>query len=131
MAHRNEARFRGGYAAFPTGDMDALRNEFLTADAVWHQPGRNPQSGDYRGIDEVIASFAKSMELTGGNFSVEIHDCLANDEHGTVLATVRGQRPDGRTLEDNYVHVVHFRDGRVAESWIHSWDQHKVDEFWA
>jgi uncharacterized protein len=131
MAHPNEDRFRGGYAAFQTGDMDALRNEYLTADVIWHQPGRNPQSGDYKGIDEVLGSFAKTMELTNGNFSVEIHDCVANDEHGIVLATARGQRPDGRTLEDNYVHVVHFREGKVAESWNHPWDQHKSDEFWA
>jgi ketosteroid isomerase-like protein len=81
-------------------------------------------------MDEVIGNFAKSFELTGGNFSVEIHDVLANDEHGVVLATVRAER-DGKKLEDTYTHVVHFRDGKVAESWIHQWDQYATDELFA
>jgi hypothetical protein len=131
MAHPNEDRFRAGYAAFQSGDMDALRNDYFTPDVVWHAPGRNQLSGDHKGVDEVIANFAKSFELTGGNFSVEIHDCLANDTHGVVLGIVRGQR-NGRSLEDTYAHVVHFQgDGKINESWIHSGDQYKIDEFWA
>ncbi len=130
MAHPNEDRFRAGYAAFQRGDMDALRGEFLAPDIIWHAPGRSQISGDYKGIDEVLGQFARTFELTGGNFSVEIHDCLANDEHGVVLGIVRGER-EGKSLEDTYAHVVHFRDGRVAESWIHSGDQYKVDDFWS
>jgi len=130
MAHPNEDRFRAGYAAFSSGDMDALRNEFFTEDVVWHSPGRNPLSGDFKGVDEVLANFAKSFELSGGTLSVEIHDCLANDEHGVVLGVARGQR-DGKTLEDRYAHVVHFRDGKVSESWLHSEDQYAGDEFWS
>ncbi len=29
------------------------------------------------------------MELTGGNFRVEVHDILANDEHAVGLHTAR------------------------------------------
>lgn len=130
MGHPNEDLFREGYAAFQSGDMDGLRNKFFTPDIVWHSPGRNQLSGDYKGVDEVLANFGKTFELTGGNFSVEIHDCLANDEHGVVLATVRGER-DGKKLEDRYSHVVHFRDGKVSESWIHQENLYAVDEFFA
>jgi ketosteroid isomerase-like protein len=121
---------RGGYEAFQTANMDALRNEYFTPDVVWHTPGRSQISGDHKGVDEVLANFAKSFELTNGTFSVELHDVLANDEHGVALATVRGER-NGKKVEDNYTHVVHFRDGKVAESWIHQWDVYTVDEFFA
>jgi hypothetical protein len=32
------------------------------------------------------------MELTGGTFQEEVHDVLANDEHGMVLAIRRLER---------------------------------------
>ena len=110
MAHPNEDLLRAGYAAFLRGDMDAIRNQYFTEDIVWHAPGRNPVSGDHKGVDAVLASFAKTFELTGGNFSLKVHDALANDEHGVVLGVVRGQR-NGKTLDDIYTHTVHFRDG--------------------
>jgi uncharacterized protein len=130
MAHPNEDRFRAGYEAFQTGDMDALRNEYLAPDIVWHSPGNNPLSGTDKGVDEVLANFGKTMELTGGTFRVELHDVLANDEHGVALATVSGER-NGKRIEDNYAHVVHFRDGKITESWIHNWDPNKVDELFS
>lgn len=130
MAHPNEDRFRAGYAAFSSGDMEALRNQFFTEDIVWHASGRNPLSGDYKGVDEVLGMFAKSFELSGGTLSVELHDVLANDEHAVALGVARGER-EGKTLEDRYAHVVHLRDGKVSESWIHSGDQYAIDEFWS
>ncbi len=130
MAHPNEDLFRAGYAAFQSGDMDALASKYFAPGIVWHSPGKSPMSGDFKGLEEVLGSFGKTMELTGGNFSVEIHDCVANDDHGVVLATVRGER-NGKKLEDKYTHVVHFSDGKVTESWVFGWDQYAVDDFWA
>jgi hypothetical protein len=40
----------------------------------------------------VMQGFQKTLELTGGNFSLEIHDCIANDDHAVVIGTVRGER---------------------------------------
>lgn len=130
MAHPNEDRLRAGYAAFSSGDMEALRNELFTEDIIWHAPGRNPLSGDHKGVDEVLANFAKAFELSGGTFTVELHDVLANDEHAVALGVARGER-EGKTLENKYAHVVHFRDGKVSESWIHPADQYAIDEFWS
>lgn len=97
---------------------------------MWRVPGQNQTSGDHKGVDAVIANFGKSFELSGGTFSVEVHDCLANDEHGVVLGTVRAQR-DGKSLESTYTHVVHLRNGKVSESWIQSRNQGVVDAFWS
>jgi ketosteroid isomerase-like protein len=46
MAHPNEELTRRAYDAFSRGDADTLRQLFAD-DAVFHEPGRNPVSGDH------------------------------------------------------------------------------------
>ena len=122
MAHPN------GFAAFGRGDMDALRKQTFTDDVRWHNPGRGPISGDYEGIDQVIQYFARVFELTGGTFSLELHDVLANDEHAVALITVRGERA-GKQLTDNEVLTYHIRNGKISEVWTHTTDLYAADEF--
>ena len=47
-----------------------------------------------------------------------------------MLGVARGER-NGKRLESKYAHVVHFRDGKVAESWLHQDYPYAVDEFWS
>lgn len=129
MAHPNEDLLRRGYEAFATGNFDAMR-ELLAEDVVWHAVGRGPLAGDYRGYDEVFGLFAKTFELSGGTFSIEIHDVVANDEHGAAIVVVRGER-EGRRLESRQAHIFHIRDGRAAEFWGLAEDQYAFDEFFA
>ena len=129
MGHPNEDLVRRGYDAFSRGDMQTLR-ELFHPDIVWHAPGRSQLAGDHQGADTVLGFFAKTMELTGGNFRVEVHDILANDEHAVGLHTAHAER-EGRTLQDNNTLVFHVRDGRITETWSHHYDQHEFDEFWA
>jgi uncharacterized protein len=128
MAHPNEELVRKGYAAFLGGDLAAL-NDLFAEDIVWHAPGRNQIAGDFRGKDEVFGVFAKVFELTGGTFSLEIHDVLADDEHAVVLARATAER-EGRKLDDKSVQVFHITDGKVTEQWLHPGDQYAADEFW-
>jgi uncharacterized protein len=127
MAHSNEDLARRGYEAFIQGDMQGV-SDLLSDDIVWHVGGRSPLAGDYRGKDEVLGFLAKTMELTGGTFRLEIHDVLANDEHVTALLVARAER-DGKTLEDRQAHVLHVKDGKVTEYWGHPGDQYAIDEF--
>jgi uncharacterized protein len=127
MAHPNEELVRRGFDAFSKGDVDTLR-ELFDPDAVWHAPGRGPQAGDHRGVDAILGFFARTMELTGGTFRVELHDVLANDEHAVSLYVSRGER-EGRTLEDKSVLVSHVRNGKFTETWMYAEDQYVADEF--
>jgi ketosteroid isomerase-like protein len=128
VTHANEDLVRRGYAAFQSGDMATL-NELLAEDVVWHAPGHNQLSGDFRGRDAVLATFQKTFELTGGSFKLAIHDVLANDAHVVVLVTANAQR-EGKTLEDNSVQVFEISDGKVAEQWLYPGDAYATDEFW-
>jgi ketosteroid isomerase-like protein len=127
--HPNAELFRRGYTAFQSGDLDTVRSLF-TPDIEWTTPGRNRFAGVRRGVDEVINLFVQQMQETNGTFHVDVHDILANDEHAVALATVSGER-NGKKLNDRYSHVVHIKNGRVAESWILDENPDAVDEFWA
>jgi uncharacterized protein len=129
MAHPNEESLRRGYDAFGKGDIDTVMS-LLTDDTLWHIPGRNPLSGDYRGKEAVGGFIMKLMELTSGTFQVEVHDVLANDEHGVGLVILRGER-NGKTLAANDAQVWHVRDGLFSEFWSQIWDLYSSDEFWS
>lgn len=129
MTHPNEELLREGFAAFSRGDMGAVR-QYFAEDIRYHFPGRSPIAGDYEGVAEVLDFFRRDFEGTGGTLRVEVHDVLANDEHGVALIAVRGER-EGKQLHQNYVEVFHLRDGRATETWIHPADLYAVDEFWS
>jgi uncharacterized protein len=129
MAHPNEELFRRAFDAFAKGDTDTLR-ELTDQDEVWHIPGRGPLAGDYRGPDEILGFFARTMELTGGTFRAELHDVVANDEHTVALYVARGER-EGRTFENRNVLVSHVRNGKMVETWLLSDDQYAADEFFS
>ena len=129
MAHPNETLVRKGYEAFSKGDVQTM-GELFSPDIVWSTPGKSPLSGTRKGQEEVFAQFAQIAEMTGGNFSLEIHDVLANDEHAVALVTTKGSR-EGKSIEDHQVHVFHIEDGKVTEFWGHPTDLYAVDEFWS
>jgi uncharacterized protein len=124
--HPNATLFREGYAAFGRGDMATL-GRLLAPDVVWHSPGKNTLSGDYTGIPAVLALFGRTFEVTGGTFRTEVHDIVANEVHGVALVTVSAAR-DGKPMTTQQAHVVHFRDGKLAESWLFAADQAAIDE---
>ncbi len=130
MGHPNEAVVRKGYEAFSKGDMETLQNEIFTDDIVWHVSGRNPLSGDYKGISEVLGYFGQLGELTGGSFQVTLEDVLANDERTVALHHATGTR-EGKTLDADEVLVFRFRGDKVSEAQGYSGDQHAVDQFWS
>jgi len=94
---------RTGYNAFVAGDMEWL-NEHLHANVVWHAAGRSSLAGDYRGREEVLASFANSVQIAMPEF--EIHDVAAGEDHVVTVLDVTWRRPDGGTFEGKAVQVL-------------------------
>jgi ketosteroid isomerase-like protein len=127
--HPNAELLRKGYEAFDKGDMAAL-TELFAADCVWHVPGNSPISGEHRGREAVFAAFAKTVELSGGSFKIELHDVLANDEHTVALTRATGSR-QGRQLSSLDTDVYHISNGKVTEFWSFAEDQRLTDEFWS
>jgi uncharacterized protein len=120
---------RRGYAAFETGDMDTMR-AVLTDDVAWHSPGQSPVSGDFQGVDNVIAEFGRLFQESGGTFRVEINEILEGEQSVVVLARGSASR-EGRTLDERYAHIFNFRGDQVSEAWVINYDQAKTSLFWS
>ena len=58
MAHPNEELLRRAYEAFAKGDLGTVMSIF-DDDIVWHEPGRNPLSGDFKGHQQVQELFGR------------------------------------------------------------------------
>jgi ketosteroid isomerase-like protein len=127
VAHPNEDLLRRGYEAFAAGDLETVMGVF-SDDIIWHVGGLSQLSGDYLGHEAVTAFFGRLIEISGGTFSLELHDILANDVHGTVLVTARGQNDNG-TLDEREVHIWHVANGKATEFWAFAEDQARVDAF--
>lgn len=115
--HANATRLRAGYAAFSSGDMEAL-NEFIPENAVWHVTGHSSLSGDYNGRDAIYDYFGKLMETTNNTFKATVVHVLADDTHSMALqrseATV-----DGKQVSTTDVLVDRVEDGQAVETWIY------------
>jgi ketosteroid isomerase-like protein len=127
--HPNAELIRHGYNAFIAGDIEWL-NEHLDDTIVWHEPGNNALSGDYHGREEVLAHFAKQVQVAVPEF--DMHDVVANDDHAVALVTVRATRTDNNeSFEGRYVHIFHVAGERALESWVFNEDQGAFDAFLA
>lgn len=58
MPHPNEVVIRKLYEAASSGDPTAIQSLFAPS-IVWHEPGKNPTSGDYKGIEEFMGFFGR------------------------------------------------------------------------
>jgi len=127
--HPNVERLRRGYEAYGRGDLATLRGMF--ADTITlHFLGHTQLSGAYNGLSEVLGYFERVREI-GGAFSFEVHDLLADDEHGVALLAGTAERT-GERIEQKVVHVLHLNaDGKVTEWWNFWEDQEALDDLFA
>lgn len=112
-----ERTIRELYDARSRRDWNAVR-ALLADDIVWHEPGEERYSGDYRGRDEVIRLLEKLVEVTEGTFQLVPQAFLNSVEHSAVLVRWWAER-QGRRSEGNEIAVYRFRQGVIAEVWFH------------
>ncbi len=127
--HPNAILLRNGYEAFGKGDMATI-TELFSEDVVWHLPGNNQLSGVHRGKDAVFAIFAKTTQLSGGTFKIDVHDVLANEQHAVALTRATASR-QGNTFDSLDTDVYHVSGGKVTEWWSFAEDQRLTAEFWS
>ena len=130
MAHPNEEIVRHGYKAFGEGDMDTLRSLFAP-DAVHSATGNNPLSGEYKGVDDILAYYGKLFELSGGTFTAELKSARAEGDD-TVVATHRdtAQRGD-KTLDQDETLTFTISGGKFTRLEENHSDPAAYDAFWS
>jgi ketosteroid isomerase-like protein len=123
--HPKVSLMRQGYEALGRGDA-AWMSDHLADDVVWHVGGNSRMAGEYRGKEQVLQLLGS---FGGEGADIEVHDILANDEHGIALGTARLHAPDGDRVEYRYVNVFHFRGDQVTEAWGLSENDAETDPF--
>lgn len=129
ISESNEARIRLGYAAFARADLAAFTDLF-TPEITWHVPGRNPLSGDKRGLEATLEYFGELGARTDGTFRLELREVLANESTAVGIHHETARR-GARVLDTDIVIIFRLERDRVAEAWVHYYDQGVVDAFFA
>ena len=129
MSDSNVTIIRKAYQDFAQGNIPAVFAAF-DARIAWHVPGQSPLSGDYNGHDQIGGFFRRTMELSGGAFSIDVHHVLAEDDLVVVLATVNAQR-NGSSASFPEVHVWRMKGGKAIEFREYQGDEHREDRFWS
>jgi ketosteroid isomerase-like protein len=116
--------------AFATMDIPAVQG-LMTEDVRFHFPGNNAFSGEYKGREQAMRLLARAIAWTRATTRVQIHDALANEQHGLLLYTVTARRGD-KSITYRYMDVYHFREGRISEVWGYAADnQAEFDAFYS
>ena len=129
MTAQNAELIRRGYAAFARAYLPTVFDIF-DQDITWHVPGSSPLSGDYKGHGEVGGFFARTMELSGGTFAIDIQDVLAQQDQVVVLCTVSAER-HGQSWSSPEVHVWRVAGGRAVAFREFQGDEQTEDAFWS
>jgi ketosteroid isomerase-like protein len=129
MSESNSQIIRKAYENFANGNIPAVFSAF-DADIKWHIPGHSPLSGDYKGHEEIAGFFQRTMELSGGVFSIDGHNVLAEGDVVIVLTTVHAQR-NGVAASFSEVHVWRVRNGKATEFREYQGDEQREDRFWS
>lgn len=117
------------FDALSRGDVPTAIAQ-LSPTVTWHQPGRNPFSGDHLGLDGVGALLGGMMAASQGSFALEVTGpAMANGELVAVPVRFSGRR-DGATMDMAGVDLLTVRDGRIVEVHLFSEDGDAEDSFW-
>ena len=117
------------YDAFAVGALDRLR-ELLAPDIVWHEPGRSPIAGDYKGPDGVADFLQRLRMLSRDTLSVELIDVMVNPERAIAIQRVTAEVGE-RTLDVIDALDFEIHGGRITEISVYQQDAYEFDEFWS
>jgi ketosteroid isomerase-like protein len=127
--HPNARLIRQGYAAFARGDLEAIR-ELMADDVVWHEPGRSPIAGDYKGPDGVL-TFVRDLRARSENtFTVDLIDVVPSAERVIVLQEESATRKD-RQLDVASAVDFEIHHGKITEVTVYRSDTYQFDAFWS
>jgi uncharacterized protein len=129
MNKSNKEIIRKAYEDFGKGNVPAVFAAFDAA-ITWHVPGHGPLSGHFTGHDQIGDFFRRTMELSGGVFSIDVHNVLADGDLVIALVTVNAQR-NGVSASFPEVHVWRMKNGKATEFREYQGDEQREDRFWS
>jgi ketosteroid isomerase-like protein len=109
---------------------DEAERAAIAPDIVWHVPGHNPVSGEYRGFKEYSEVMpARMAPLSRWDF--ELEDVMVNGQHVVATFRLQGQRKH-KYVDLRGAHIMRLNDaGQIVEGWGFTSDQDALDDFFA
>jgi ketosteroid isomerase-like protein len=129
MTEANTELLRRGYDALAKHDTAEIRG-LLAQNISWHVPGRSPLSGDYYGVEHVLALLANRRQLSGDTFHIKVVDILADRDRVAVLCIVSAERY-GQYWSAPALHLWRMLNQQAIDVCEFQLDQHGEQEFWA
>lgn len=106
---------------FGSADPEEMA-EWLADDVVWHQIGGDTLHGKQSVIDSMSG-------VEGVEFSLDLHDVVANDDHTIALVEASIDTGD-QSFSYRTAEIYHFNeDGKISERWAFSDDTQAITDF--
>lgn len=103
--------------------------EIISPNILWHVPGHNPVSGEYRGREYFELMPARMAPLGRWEFNVE--RVMVNGDYVVTQIHLAGERK-GKTIDTGGGHILRFdANDQIVEGWGFTQDQDGLDEFFA
>lgn len=116
----NKARFRRTYEELLNGGELSVADELVAPDFVNHEapPGMDRGPESMRGLATMLRTAFPDLHFT-------IEDLVAEGDtvagrltmSGTHEGPLMGMPPTGRSVRQDHMHIVRFRDGKAIEHW--------------
>lgn len=104
-----------GYAAFASGDMDAVMS-LMAPELIWHEAESLPYGGIYHGPEAVMENVFSAIVQDWDEYQAEPMRFIDGDDHIVVLGEYRGiHRESGKRLQVPFAHIWRMKDGRLIE----------------
>jgi ketosteroid isomerase-like protein len=102
----------------------------ISRSIVWHVPGHNPVSGDYRGFQEYTELMPSRMApLDRWDFT--LHDVMVNGDYVMTTFSLVGERR-GVRVNLRGGHLMRLdAEGKIVEGWGFTNDQDALDGFFS
>jgi ketosteroid isomerase-like protein len=109
---------------------DAAERANIAQDIIWHVPGHNPVSGEYRGFKAFTELMPSRMApLIRWDFT--LGDVMVNGNYVMTTFHLQGERKN-KTVDLKGGHLFRLNDeGNVLEGWGFTDDQDALDEFFS
>ena len=115
--------------ALSKGDIPTAFSYF-SADAKWHQPGKNKFSGTKTGVEAIGKMLGDMMGATQGSLVIKPSGAMMVNGN-FVSCPVRFTAKSGtKTIDMNGNDLYEVLGGKIVQVWLFSEDQPVEDEFW-
>ena len=129
MKHPNALILEKIYADFAAGDIESMLRS-CDEKITFQVPGKSRLAGKFTKENFKSAFVDPLFELSQGTLKIEVHDILASDRHGVVLASDSFLRREEK-VELRTVHVWRFEKGKPVAWYEYPRDLYRFDEVWS